>query len=67
MHGSGERRTFDDQKRAACGGFLRNGDKDYGCPQLFCSDRRSEEEPQPPPVVTQEAGLCPKCKKERFA
>lgn len=40
MRGSGERHTFDDQKRAACGGFPRNGDKDYGFPELFCLDRR---------------------------
>ena len=66
MRGSEERHTFDDQKRAVCGGFPRNGDKDYGFPELFCLGRRLEEEPQPLPAAT-EAGLRPRCEKERFA
>jgi hypothetical protein len=66
VHGSGERPTFDDKKRAACGGFPRNGDKDYGCPEPFCLGRQLEEEPQQPPAVTREVGLRPREEKERF-
>ena len=64
-HGSVERPTFDDRKRAACGGFRQNGDKDYGCPEPFYLDRPLEGEPQPPSAAIQEAGLCPSCGKER--
>ena len=65
MHGSGERPTFDDKKRVACGGFPRNGDKDYGFPEPFCLGRQSEGQPQPLPAVTQEVFRRPRCKKER--
>jgi hypothetical protein len=65
LHGSAERRTSDD-KRDACGGFPRNGDKDYGSPEPFCLGRQLEEEPQQPPAVTREVGLRPREEKERF-
>ena len=65
MHGSVEKPTFDDKKRVACGGFPRNGDKDYGLLEPFYLGRRSEGQPLPLPAVTQEVFRRPRCKKER--
>ena len=65
-HGSVERRTSDDKKRDACGGFPRDGNKDYGCPEPFCSGLRSEEGPQRPRAATREVGLRLREEKERF-
>ena len=64
LHGSVERPTLDDHKRAGCGGFRPNGDKDYGFPEPFYLGRRLEEEPPPPPAAPQEVGLRPRCEKE---
>jgi hypothetical protein len=64
LHGSAERPTFDDQNKAVCGGFRRNGDKDYGFPAPYWLGRRLEEQ-LPPPAALDKVSLRPKWEKER--
>ncbi|WP_447984240.1 hypothetical protein [Nitrospira sp. Nam74] len=59
VHGSAEKPTFGGQNKAVCGGFRRNGDKDYGFPARCWLGRRLEEQ-LPPLAFLDKGSLRPK-------